>query len=470
MKIRSLLLGSVAAAGLSTGAFAADLGVLTSMDICDDLGLSGLTISSDTNCLQITGEVKYKFTWGDYKDFEGIIDGTVFTVDTGAGVYDVIGGDDAYDWQSRFDAWVKVVATANSDFGPAKAVLKLKEVDNRETIADTEVSGTGGSDTSGVVLDEAYVSIGDSTVIMAGKKGSIMKKGDDEPLNWLGLFNSEKVDVGVNWGPFSDNGDTGSDGLGDGGHVIQVVSDLGNGFSIGAGLEKLDGENLLGGAGVAVGVISYSGEGISAHITAAAAGVLDGEIEAWGIHSGFTGTFDNFKVVLAGAYGHADDLLGLGVDYDYWNVLASASATFDIFTIAGSVEAVNTHSFVSGDDETDVGAGASISAAVADGVILNLGGRWYQQNIWHPGVDNNAYQVAASVGAAVTESITVTGEIGYLADEVEDEDVFYGSGKLAWAPGANSGFTSSIKGTVSSGVESGEVGYKLETEFKKTFE
>ncbi|MDC9824128.1 hypothetical protein PRN20_10295 [Devosia sp. ZB163] len=468
MKIRSLLLGSVAAAGLSTGAFAADLGVLTSMDICDDLGLSGLTISSDTNCLQITGEVKYKFTWGDYVD----LDGDFFTVDTGAGVYDVIGGDGENDWESRFDAWVKVVATANSDFGPAKAVLKLKEVDRTAASADIAIQG-GGSDTSGVILDEAYVSIGDSTVIMAGKKGSIMKKGDDEPLNWLGLFNSEKVDVGVSWGPFDGTGD--DDGLDDGGHVIQVVSDLGNGFSIGAGLEDLNGANTLGSdlAGTAVGVISYSGEGISAHITAAAAGVLDGEIDAWGVHAGFTGTFDNFKVVLAGAYGHADDVFGVGNDYDYWNVLASASATFDIFTIAGSVEAVNGYGdtvppFPS--DDTDYGAGASISAAIADGVILNLGGRWYQQNIWHPGIDNNAYQVAASVSAAVTESITVTGEIGYLNDEVEPEDVFYGSGKLAWAPGANSGFTSSIKGTVSSGIESGDVGYKLETEFKKTFE
>ena len=68
MKIRSLVLGSVAAAGLSTAGYAADLGVLTSLDVCDSLGLSGLTISSDTNCLQITGEVKYEFTWGDWAD------------------------------------------------------------------------------------------------------------------------------------------------------------------------------------------------------------------------------------------------------------------------------------------------------------------------------------------------------------------------------------------------------------------
>ena len=49
MKIRSLVLGSVAAAGLSTAGYAADLGVLTSLDVCDSLGLSGLTISSDDN-------------------------------------------------------------------------------------------------------------------------------------------------------------------------------------------------------------------------------------------------------------------------------------------------------------------------------------------------------------------------------------------------------------------------------------
>ena len=55
MKLRSLLLGSIAVAGMSglaTGAHAADLakGVLTSLDVCDSLGLAGLTISSDTNC------------------------------------------------------------------------------------------------------------------------------------------------------------------------------------------------------------------------------------------------------------------------------------------------------------------------------------------------------------------------------------------------------------------------------------
>src|SRR5438034_7163487 len=84
MKIRSLLLGSIAAAGLATGAHAADLakGVMTSLDVCDSLGLSGLTISSDTNCLQITGGVSYQFVWGDYKSTgfgSGATDATLVT-------------------------------------------------------------------------------------------------------------------------------------------------------------------------------------------------------------------------------------------------------------------------------------------------------------------------------------------------------------------------------------------------------
>jgi len=468
MKIRSLLLGSVAAAGLSTGgAFAADLGVLTSLDVCDALGLSGLTISSDTNCLQITGEVKYKFVWGDYKT-------ETFGVATPAdGGLTWIGGNGENDWQSRFDAWIKFVATADSDFGPAKAVLKLKQVTDARVV--DEGPRTYGGSTTGdegtillpngdtvavngpgsVVLDEAYVSIGDSTVIMAGKKGSIMNKGDDEPLTWLDLFNSEDVDRGVSWGPLP-----GTDGLDDGGMVIQVTSDLGNGFTISAGLEKLDNQQAapapatpLYGAGTAVGVIAYAGEGISAHITGAAAGVLDGEVEAWGVHAGFAGTFDNFKVVLAGAFGH-DDVAPVT---DYWNVLASASATFDMFTLAAAFEAVDNGT------DTDLGAGASASFAVTEGVTVNVGGRWYEQNIAGLG---DAWQVAAGVSAAVTESITVTGEIGFVDNSLDD--LFYGSAKLAWAPGG--GYTSSIKGTVTSETNSADMGYKIETEFKKTFE
>src|SRR5690606_19845642 len=138
MKIRSLLLGSVAAAGLSTGAYAADLGVLTSLNVCDALGLSGLTIASDTNCLQITGSVSYEFVWGDYEGdttwaalgaavapandsvvVTGDGDFTIATpgVETGAGTPNL---GENLDWRSKVEAWIKFVATADSDFGPAK--------------------------------------------------------------------------------------------------------------------------------------------------------------------------------------------------------------------------------------------------------------------------------------------------------------------------------------------------------------
>jgi hypothetical protein len=307
MKIKSLLLGSVAAAGLSTGAFAADLGVLTSLDVCDQLGLSGLTISSDTNCLQITGEVKYEFSWGDWADTgpgfpEDVLPGSV-VVDTEDGIYTVAVDDGSLDWNSRVDAFIKFVATAESDFGAAKAVIKIKDIQQERF--RNGVSNSGSSTVS-AVFDEAYVSIGDSTIIMAGKKGTIQNFGDDVPLNFLGLFNSAEVDVGVKW--FD------TDFLGDGGHVIQITTDLGNGFAASAGLEKLD-DTVPAEAGVAVGVISYAGEGISAHVTAVAGGILDGVVEDYGIHAGFTGSFDIVKVVAAVA---ADD-------DGYWNATCSPS-------------------------------------------------------------------------------------------------------------------------------------------------
>jgi len=470
MKVRSLLLGSVAAAGLATGgAYAADLGVLTSLDVCDSLGISGLTISSDTNCLAITGEVKYKLTWGDYEHSSSEV---TVNVPAGSVTWDETSNDYA-NWESRFDAWLKFVATADSDFGPAKAVLKLKQVSQVSTLvsvlstassasysysttslngssvvtvsagvgsvasasATDLVSSVGGSDTDGLLLDEAYVSIGEGTIISAGKKGSLFNDGDDAPLSWLGLFNSSEVDTGV--------GDMVS--VDTGGVVIQVTSDLGNGFNIGAALEDLGGSDQNGidasDGGTFVGVLAYSGDGISAHVSFAADGILAGEIYDWTTHAGFTGSFDNFKVVAAASFDSSD----------YWNVLAGASVSLDMFTLAGDVEAASVGDYV--------GAGASITAAVTDGVTVNVGGRWKSY------YGDEAYQIAAGVTAALSETLKLTGEVGYVNDtDSYDEDLFYGSAKLDWAPGGGT-FTSSLKGTVFS-----EGGYKIESEFKKTFQ
>ena len=462
MKIRSLLLGSIAAAGLASGAQAADLGVLTSLDVCDSLGLSGLTISSDTNCLQITGEIKYEFNWGDYK----VGTGNRALVVTPNDTFGIADNDGINDWSSKVEAWIKFVATADSDFGPAKAVIKIKDEQYTKTYGGTQ--SLDGDDTRGAVFDEAYVSVGDSTVIMAGKKGSIINKGDDEPFNFLGLFNSENVDVGVGY----NDGLAGTDQIKDGGHVIQIVSDLGNGVSVGAGLEALnfgdstDPTKPSSQAGTAVGVISYAGDSLTAHATVMAGGILDGTVNAYAVHAGLTGTFDNFKV--RGAFAANHDVAN---DRTNWEGLASAQATFDMFTLAASVEGGNTWTTLDGvaAQRQSLGFGGSVGFAVTDGISINLGGRYFDTDVNVS--DTEGYQVAAQLVAAVTETLKLTGEIGVYGENHGNggqavgtyENVFYGAAEVAWAPGGD--FTTSLKGQAFS-----DGGYKATFKAAKTFQ
>jgi hypothetical protein len=461
MKLKSLILGSVAAAGLSTAGFAADLGVLTSLDVCDELGLSGLTISSDTNCLQISGGVSYEFAWGDFRT-EAAIAGTF------DGNRNVMIGAAPTDWNSKVEAWLKFVGTASSDFGPAKAVIKIKEVDftrvNRNdgaALPADQVIIDADGEQDYLFIDEAYVSIGDSTVIMAGKKGSIANLGDDEPFNYLGLFNSDAIDgkgVGID-----------ADYTGLGGHVIQVVSDLGNGVNVGIGLENLnmnstqpiaaaDEAAFVAQSGTLVGVISYAGEGVTAHVTGAAFGILDGTVESWAIHAGATGTFDAFKVRAAVAYW---DDFKFTAGKDVLNALVSVEGTFDLFKIALSGEVANWTA------ATDYGVGGSIGVNVTEGVEINLGARYFLDG-HAPVASDDTFQVAARLIAAVTETIKITGEIGgYFGDSVTTatggDNIFYGAAELAWAPGG--GFTSSIKGEANS-----ESAYKVTFKAAKSFE
>jgi len=450
MKIRSLLLGSIAAAGLASGAQAADLGVLTSLDVCDSLGLSGLTISSDTNCLQITGEIKYEFNWGDYKVGTGNRPLVVTPNDT----FGIADNDGINDWSSKVEAWIKFVATADSDFGPAKAVIKIKDEQYTKTFGG--VQSLDGDDTGGAVFDEAYVSVGDSTVIMAGKKGSIINKGDDEPFNFLGLFNSENVDVGVGY----NDGLADADQIKDGGHVIQIVSDLGNGVSVGAGLEALN-QAVVGQAGTAVGVISYAGDNLTAHATVMAGGILDGTVNAYAIHAGLTGTFDNFKI--RGAFAANHDVAN---DRTNWEGLASAQATFDMFTLAISGEAANVWNAAAGAQLPSYGIGASAGFAVTDGITINIGGRYFDSDT--NTADTEGYQIAAQLVAAVTETLKLTGEVGVYgenryANPGTYENVFYGAAEVAWAPGGD--FTTSLKGQAFS-----DGGYKATFKAAKTFQ
>jgi hypothetical protein len=394
MKIRSLLLGSVAAAGLATTGFAADLGVVTSLDVCDELGLSGLTISSDDNCLVITGGVSFEYSYGSWTATPAITlaNGGVVNVNT----VHPTPPNAALD----IDAWLQFVATADSDFGPATATIKLLSDNNNGVDDDPDTMDTDEWD---VQVDAAWVGIGDTTMLMAGKKGSIFNAGDDAPLNYLGLFNSSIVDAGVGFV---------TTGAVTGGSVIQLVHNLGNGLSIGGGVENL--MTAAPASPTLVGVIAYAGDGMTAH----ASGAWDGT--AYKVHAGFTGTWDPIKVVAAVA---ADDT-------GYWNALGSLSATFDIFTLAVSGEA---------DSMGDMGVGGSASALVSEGVTINLGARYITN-----GGGGELVQAEAGISAAVTETITATAAVGGYWLGNAGTDNIYGKAGLAWAPGG--GFTASIAG------------------------
>lgn len=450
MKLKSLILGSVAAVGLSTAGFAADLGVLTSLDVCDDLGLSGLTISSDTNCLQISGSVAYTFEAGKFSGSRTIAntfvsgnfaDGTIASRKNSDGVRNIDVPTAGGDWDSKVETYLKFVGTASSDFGPARVVINLRQRDYKR-VRNGAVAING--DEHALRAEDAYVQIGDSTVLSAGKKGSIFNEGDDEPFNFTGLFMSDDADKGVWEGPVFK-----------GGHVIQLESSFGNGVVGKIGLEAL---NETGGtpataanAGSLIGVLEYAGDGITAHISGSIGGLLDGLQNAgdvYGVHAGITGTFDAFKLRAALAAGGGYDPTG---NWSYWNGLVSGEGNFDMFKVALSGEFAGGTAIGGGALDTDYGLGGSIGAKVTDGVEINLGGRYFNDGTAGVG---DGYQVAAQLVAAVTETIKITGEVGIYGHGEDTVAVnagrpiggatsdVYGSATLAWAPGG--GFTSSL--------------------------
>ena len=299
MKLKSLILGSVAAAGLSTAGFAADLGVLTSLDVCDDLGLSGLTISSDENCLQISGSVSYTFEYGNFDASANIANTYVSGGNVPAGNainqdgernIDAPSAGAGRDWNSKVETFLKFVGTQASDFGPARVVINLRQRDylrGRNGLPATD------GDAHPLRAQDAYVQVGDGTILSAGKKGSIFNEGDDEPFNFTGLFMSDDADVGVWEGPVRK-----------GGHVIQVESSFGNGLVGKIGLEALDRNDNA--AGSLIGVLEYAGEGVTAHISGSGGGILDGVVtdgDTYAVHACVTGSFVLNKVRAALAAG-----------------------------------------------------------------------------------------------------------------------------------------------------------------------
>ncbi len=400
MKIKTLLLSTVTAAGFSSAAMAADpAAVLTSLDVCDALGISGLTISSDSNCLQISGGVEYLFEWGDYA---GTAPGTWLHAPSDNDFWGIASHNHNQDWTSKVDAWLKFVGTADSDFGPAKAVIKLK-FDEDVTVVNEGSAHTPPvpTVTSTLTVSEAYAAVGNSTVLMAGKKGSIASLGHDKAYNYLGLRHD---DFGI--------------ATSTGGHVIQLTSDLGNGVDVGIGLENLNGLGAL------IGVLNYSGDTLAAHITFGADDILTGTISQWSLHAGAEVTLDMFKILAAVNYE--------SVALPTWDAMASIQAMFDMFKVAASIY---------GNSANGLEIAGSVSADVTDTVSIALGGQWDDHDTTV--ASNEQWKAAAQLKAKVTETVTVTAEVGVDGEVATPTTVAYGAVEAAWAPGG--GFTSSVK-------------------------
>lgn len=396
MKLHHLFL---ATAFLATPAYAADLGVLTSLDVCDELGLTGLTLSSDTNCLQVTGGVYYEFYWGNYQNSVDLVGANSMAY---SGDFLSIDADGAgEDWASYVEAYLKFVGTAPSDFGPAKAVLEIYGYRDYGVL-DEAVD----YDDPSMEFDYAYVSVGDTTVVSAGLQDSIANTDDDAAFGWLQPFLSEDVDEGVGFANAA-GGIYNTDG-----HSIQIVSDLGNGVSVGGALEDLDD------VGSAIGVISYGGETISAHFTAIAGDILDGSLDDFAIHTGITATFDKFRARAALAAN----------DTGWWNAIISGEATFEMFTLAAAVDA---------NSDREWSAVGSASVDLTETVVLKGAVRYLDSDTAI--ADDEGFEVRLRAEYKATEALTLAFEAGHIwvgAVAVSgSQSIFDGLVEATWAPG-----------------------------------
>lgn len=378
--LAATLIGGISVAG------AGELDVLTSFDVCSAVGSTGLTISSQSNCLTISGEVEYTFVWGDYDTDRHVIDDLAY-----AGSYDIFIGDGRSDWESTTEFSLTTESRSESDYGRVRGVITIEGTDEI-VVEDLAVDDT----TSEVVLDEAYLAIGDRTVLMVGLKDTIVEDGDDTSFTFQEMFNEDEAS-GVGF-----NSDATNTDIDDEGHVIQIVSDLENGVTVGAALEDLDDRGTL------VGVVQYSTDNIDAHVTVLADEVLTGSVKDWAVHTAATADFDDFRVRAAAAFNNDG----------WWNLLGTADAAFDIFTLAFGAEATS---------EEELGIAASVSAEVTKEVTLNLGSRAFREADADLTVDT-----VFEAEYEFSEAITLIAGGGYIYGSDTPVGISYGRASLEW--------------------------------------
>lgn len=418
-QIAALCAFSMSSFCLAAPGLAADLSVLTTVDVCDTLGLNGLTLSSSDTCLKISGKVEYIFRWGDYdRSYRAIND---LRYSSGPSIFL---GNGVLDWDSELTSTLTFDAASASDFGMARGVITLEGKDEI-VFKNLALDSTERE----LTLDEAYIAIGDKTVLMAGKKDTIAKTGHDTSFTFQQLFHQNRASgVGYNSNATATDIDTG-------GHVLQVTSELGNGLTVGAALEDIDDLGTL------VGVLTYKNDIVDGHITVLADEVLTGVVNDWAIHAGMTADFGDYR--LRSALAASND--------GWWNLLGTADAEFDIFTLAVGLEATS---------EDEFGAAASVRVDL-DAVTLNVGSRLFRE------FDNDVtIDTGFELEYGLSESITLLTGLGYIHESDNTAGITYGEASLEWAPSRN--FDAELTGRVHS-RPGDDLGYRLSFTATKSF-
>ena len=378
MKLKSLLLGSAAVLALSTGAQAADPipATFVSLGVCDAYGISGLTIESDDTCLSISGEVSYEYT---HQDFDGVYNPVVNAAVDPDIISDV-------DWELAFEA------TTQTDSGAAVAFISFVD-DN--------------ADGDAVVVDQAYVQFGDTTVLSAGLKDSIL---DTEVLDrTYGGDAHEDFD----W-DFDENDLTNE--VAQGGHVITIESLVADGFTVIAGLEDLNdaGAGDPGDGGTALLGVEYDGGMFSAE-AAVLLGDLYGATDPVNFYAAVSAEFDSFEARASVIFDDTGDYIAsLG-----------ATATLDMFTL-------DADAYFRDNSDWGIAGEGSFDATETVAVYIGAG---YQEVA---AVD--IFTVYGGVDADVTETITANAELGYTDNG--GADYIYGAAGVTYAPGG--GFETSL--------------------------
>lgn len=267
----AVLAAAAIGAGLSLPAYAADAGgsEFVALDVCNALGVLGLTFSSDDTCLSISGEVEYEYE---------------FKVDGVTGDQEITS---EVDWELAFEAMTQTdagIATAAIIFAP-------------EDPADPN---------SAVEIAEAYVSFGDTTLLTAGLTSSIFEVSEEQLI--LDEVELDEIDDS---------------------HVIQLVSLLDGGAYFGIGAEDLNNDGALGafagydndGLTANIGAFVYN-----------LYDVLDtGAPAEWNLYGDILAEYDSTELFAAfvAAHNRFDAVSSIGVDIDDMFLKAALGAGYD---------------------------------------------------------------------------------------------------------------------------------------------